>query len=163
MTGVSSQRSSKFCDEGADGGEEEVGALLPEGNRTTGPFLTPPSAAPGSFPTFFPSLFFPPVYFHFIQLNFSDVVLHHFSLLCTEIISVMPWVCGLIRKHKYYKKTPEFILENFLDHKLLVCWKLLYIKGHISLYCGISSFFCTRVSDFQRGFPVLLARHLCPL
>ena len=26
MTGVSSQRSSKFCDEGADGGEEEVGA-----------------------------------------------------------------------------------------------------------------------------------------
>ena len=43
MTGVSSQRSSKFCDEGADGGEEEVGALLPEGNRTTGPFLTAPA------------------------------------------------------------------------------------------------------------------------
>ena len=54
MAGVSSQRSSEFSDERADGGEEEVGALLPEGNRTTGPFLTP-SAAPGSFPLFPPS------------------------------------------------------------------------------------------------------------
>lgn len=59
------------------------------------------------------------------------------------------------------QKTPEFILENFLDHKLLVWWKLLYIKRtHFLILVNLKLFFCTRVSDFQRGFPVLLVRAL---
>ena len=83
MTGVSSEKSSEFRDERADGGEE-MGALPPEGNRTTGPFLVGPFldssfSSSWQFPHSYPlpplpsSIF--PEYFHFIQLNFSDDVL----------------------------------------------------------------------------------------
>ena len=119
------------------------------------------AVSPYSLPLLPSSIF--PEYFRFIQLNFSDVVLYYFSLLCTEIISVMPWVCGLIRKHKYYKKTPEFILENFLDNKLLVCWKLLYIKRTHFLILLNLKLFSHQGQWFSKGIPCPASEGTSPL
>lgn len=103
-----------------------------KGNRTSGPltdsFSTSWAASrhpcPLSLFTLLPGI----SVFSFCSLNFSDVFLHPFSHCARKSFFYILSLQIDLENISVMKRHTNWFKKNFLDHKLLVCWKLLYIK-----------------------------------